>query len=64
MIDVLYWISLRVTFGLSMDVVWQHMTVELLEFSCDNPGRVNIFFSLLERLMLAGDIKLACDGVF
>lgn len=64
MIDTLYRNVLRSAFGLSMGAVWQHMTVELLELSCDNPDRVNIFFSLLERLMLAGDIKLACDGVF
>lgn len=40
------------------------MTAELLELSYDNPGRVDLFFSLLEFFMLAGDIKLACHGTF
>ncbi|WP_374981054.1 DUF596 domain-containing protein [Pseudomonas solani] len=64
MVDTLYRNVLRSAFGLSMGAVWQHMTVELRELSRDGTDRVDAFFSLLERLMSAGDIKLARDGVF
>lgn len=64
MIDILYRNILQSAFGFSLGAVWQHMTVELMEMSCDNPDRVSIFFSLLERFMLEGDIKLAYNGVF
>ena len=63
-LNTLYHNILQSAFGMSMGAVWQHMTVELLELSCGNPDRVNIFISLLECFILAGDIKLACDGTF
>lgn len=64
MIGGLYKSVLRSAFGLSMGVIWQHMTVELLGSSVDYSHRVNLFFSLMERLMLEGNIRLAHDGLF
>lgn len=64
MIGDLYKSVLRSAFGLSMGVIWQHMTVELLGSSVDYASRVNMFFSLLERLMLEENIRLAHDGLF
>lgn len=64
MIGELYKMVLRSAFGLSMGIIWQHMTVELLGSSIDYASRVNLFFSLMERLMLEGNIRLAYDGVF
>lgn len=64
MIEDLYRSVLRSAFGLSMGIIWQHMTVELLGSSVDYERRVNLFFSLLERLMLEEKIRLAHDGLF
>lgn len=64
MIEGLYNSVLRSAFGLSMGVIWQHMAVELLGSSVDYARRVNLFFSLMERLMLEGDVRLAHDGLF
>lgn len=64
MIDELYKSVLRSAFGLSMGAIWQHMTVELLGSSIDYTDRVNLFFSLMKRLRLKGNIRLAHDGLF
>ncbi|EQB0428997.1 DUF596 domain-containing protein [Pseudomonas aeruginosa] len=64
MIRGIYEPVLRSAFGISMGVIWQHMTVELLDSSVEYAHRVNLFFSLMERLMLEGNIKLAHDGLF
>ncbi|WP_322360492.1 DUF596 domain-containing protein [Pseudomonas sichuanensis] len=64
MIEVLYKSVLRSAFGLSMGVIWQHMSVELFGSTVDCARRVSLFFSLMERLMLEGNIRLAHDGLF
>ncbi|MCF7201303.1 DUF596 domain-containing protein [Pseudomonas oligotrophica] len=64
MIEGLYKSVLQSAFGLSMGVIWQHMTVELLGSPVDYSCRVNLFFSLMERLMLEGNIRLAHGGLF
>lgn len=63
MIDSIWTAVLKSAFGLSMGVIWQHMTVELSGVSVDYKVRVETFFSLVERLMLEGHLKLAHDGV-
>lgn len=64
MIGDLYKSVLRSAFGLSMGAIWQHMTIELLGSSVDYTRRVDLFFSLMERLMLEGNIRLAHDSFF
>lgn len=55
---------LNSAFGLSMGVIWQHMSVELSGVSVSYEKRVEIFFFLIEWLMSEGHLKLAHDGVF
>lgn len=64
MIDYIFKAVLKSAFGLSMGAIWQHMTIELSGVSIDHKERVDIFFSLVERLMSKGHLKLARDGVY
>ncbi|MGY4523818.1 DUF596 domain-containing protein [Pseudomonas sp. TE21394] len=64
MIDSLYKSVLRSAFGLPMGAIWQHMTVELIGSSVDYARRIELFFSLMDRLMSEGNIRLAHDGLF
>lgn len=64
MINDLYKAVLRSAFGLSMGCIWQHMTIGLLCSPVDYAHRVNLFFSLMERLMSEGHVRLADDGRF
>lgn len=64
MTDDLYKSVLRSAFGLSMGAIWQHMTVGLLGSSVDYARRVDLFFSLVARLILEGNVRLAYDGLF
>lgn len=55
---------LKSTFGLSLGAIWQHMTVELFNTSTSYACRVDMFFSLMEKMMLEGNVKLAHDGLY
>lgn len=50
--------------GLSMGAVWQHISVECAHIPDNDAFRVEVFFTLLERLMSEGEIRLACNGEF
>lgn len=55
---------LKSAFGLSMGAIWQHMSVEISKLCVSDARRMEVFFCLLERLMLEGRVKLAHDGIF
>ena len=63
MMDVIYESVRESAFGLSMDAIWQHMSVDFSSSFNDGLDRVETFFLLMKELMVQGDIKLARDGV-
>ena len=64
MIDQLYESVLQSAFGLSMGAIWQHMTVELSGSPVDYSRRIELFYTLMNRLMTEGNVRLAKDGLF
>ncbi|KHT24919.1 hypothetical protein RC98_19060 [Pectobacterium carotovorum subsp. carotovorum] len=49
-------------YGLSMGAIWQHIAVECRSNPRTYPQRQVLFFTLLERLIAEGRIKLASQG--
>lgn len=63
-IDFLYSAILSSSFGLSMGSIWQHLSVEVSNLEISNEEKAKIFFELLRRLILEGNLKLASDGKY
>jgi len=62
--NYVYEAVLKSAFGLSMGAIWQHISIKCCGTPFHYESRVNLFFSLMERLMLEGNIRLAHDGSF
>jgi len=50
--------------GLSLGAVWQHLEVECRGIADNSALRKALFFELLQQLMTAGQVRLACNGVY
>ncbi len=54
----------RTAWGLTMRSVWQHLGVEMSEVPNEGASQYDLFFSVMERLLEEGSIKLAHDGKY
>lgn len=65
MIDSAYFDPVKKTaYGLSMGSMWKHLTIEMRERSDYSGLQLEHFLSIIRRLVIEGDVRLAKDDVY